>query len=201
MNISILCPTRARPSFCFDLVKTALDKAQDPLGLEFIFYTDDDDDASDNFFDNTLYFLEDEFVGFDPDKQVIRLEGSRIVLSEMWNKCWEQSTSDIFFHAGDDIRFRTDHWDKIVIDSFNSIPDKIAFIFGDDGYEDRRDPNFGTHGFIHRNWTDTVGYFVPPYFSSDYNDTWLNDVSHEIKRRYKIPIYTEHLHPAAGNII
>ena len=56
--------------------------------------------------------------------------------------------------------------------------------------------NFGTHGFIHRNWVDTVGYFVPPYFSSDYNDTWLNDVANMIDRRIYVDIKTEHMHPA-----
>ena len=57
---------------------------------------------------------------------------------------------------------------------------------------------FGTHGFIHRNWADTVGYFVPPYFVSDYNDTWLNDVSKELGRHCFVDILTEHMHPGAG---
>ena len=33
------------------------------------------------------------------------------------------------------------------------------------------------------NWVETVGYFVPPYFSSDFNDTWLNEVADMIGRK------------------
>lgn len=197
MNISILCPTRARPKFCFDLVESAFKTAHDPSKLEFIFYTDDDDSESDMFFENTVFYLEDEY-DIDVEKQVIRIEGSRIVLSEMWNRCWEKASADVFFHCGDDIRFRTKNWDKVILDSFDKLDDKIAFIYGNDGYHNEgidMTRDFGTHGFIHRNWTDTVGYFVPPYFSSDYNDTWLNDVATQINRRYVAPIYTEHLHP------
>ena len=46
-----------------------------------------------------------------------------------------------------------------------------------------RRKNFLTHGFLHRNWVETVGYFVPPYFSSDFNDTWLNEVADMIGRK------------------
>ena len=197
MNISLLCPTRARPKMCFGLIKSALETAKDPSKLEFVFYQDEDDYESDNFFENNIYYLEDDFDFFDVDKQVKRIVGERIILSEMWNKCWEVASSDIFFHCGDDIRFRTKYWDEIIMAGFSTIEDRIAFIYGYDGYI-CKSMNFGTHGFLHRNWTDAVGYFVPPYFSSDYNDTWLNDVSFMIKRKYRAEIYTEHLHPAAG---
>ena len=46
-----------------------------------------------------------------------------------------------------------------------------------------------------KDWVETIGYFVPPYFSSDFNDTWLNEVGHFIDRHFFVEIYTEHLHP------
>jgi len=202
MKISLLCPTRNRPDFIYEFIVSAITTAKYPKDLEFIFYTDIDDKKSNIFFEQNLEFLQEDFEEkFDSDIQIKRIIGDRIVLSEMWNKCWEKSTANIFFHAGDDIRFRTLDWDEIVLNKFNEISDKIAFIFGDDGFTETLDNGtrfFGTHGFIHRNWTDTIGYFVPPYFSSDYNDTWLNDVSKKINRIYKVKIMTEHLHPVAG---
>lgn len=51
---------------------------------------------------------------------------------------------------------------------------------------------------MHKKWVETVGYFVPPYFSSDYNDTWLNEVSNIINRHEYVDIYTEHLHYING---
>jgi hypothetical protein len=99
-------------------------------------------------------------------------------------------------NCGDDIIFRTQGWDTLVRQHINSYPDKIAFVHGMDGIQNEK---LGTHGFLHRNWVKAVGYFVPPYFSCDYNDTWLTDVSNMIGRRvYEPRIYTEHMHWAVG---
>jgi hypothetical protein len=99
-------------------------------------------------------------------------------------------------HCGDDIVFRTPGWDMLVREAFASSQDKILLVHGDDC-----SPNtdaLATHGFLHRTWVETVGYFVPPYFSSDWNDVWLTEVADQIGRRVKIPIVTEHLHYAFG---
>ena len=113
----------------------------------------------------------------------------------MWNRCQEIATGEIFMHCGDDIRFRTPNWDTEVRVTFESFEDKIALVYGDDGI---RKDDLATHGFIHKNWIDTIGYFLPPYFSSDMNDYWLTDVAKGIDRLIKIDILTEHLHPSAG---
>ena len=39
-----------------------------------------------------------------------------------------------------------------------------------------------------------MGYFLPPYFSCDWNDVWLTEVADMIGRRVKVPIVTEHMH-------
>jgi hypothetical protein len=66
------------------------------------------------------------------------------------------------------------------------------------GYDGHQPKTFGTHGFIHKLWVEAVGYFVPPYFRCDWNDTWLNDVANMIGRRHYVDIVTEHLHPVWG---
>jgi len=187
-KISILVPTRDRintthGNFVNKLITSAEDTADDFNSIEFVFYIDEDDKDSQNYFENLNY------------SNVDFVCGKRIVLSEMWNQCYEISTGDILFHCGDDIRFRTHGWDKIVRDKFNEFDDRILFVFGDD--EKTQLGTFGTHGFISRKWADTVGYFVPPYFSSDYNDTWLNDVAKMIDRWFYVDIVTEHIHPRA----
>lgn len=184
MNISILTPTRIRPDNIDRLINSALDTAAEPTKLEFIFYIDNDDNLS----EVKLNSMQ-EALGQDRVKYV---KGDRIVLSEMWNKIQKLATADIMMHCGDDIIFRTQGWDDKVLDAFNEYPDKIVFVHGDDGFWGK---DFGTHGFIHIRWVNTTGYFVPPYFSSDYNDTWLNDVSNGLGRRKYIDILTEHMHP------
>lgn len=179
--ISILCPTRKRPSNIQRLYDSVMHTVDKPEEVELIFYVDEDDVE-------TLDFL--------ADFPVTYFVGRRIVLSKMWNKCADIANGDILMHGGDDIVFRTNGWDTKVRDAFAAYPDRIAFVYGRDGYAP---DDFGTHGFIHRNWVNAVGYFVPPYFSSDWNDTWLNEVAKSIGRHVFIPdMFIEHMHPVAG---
>tara|TARA_B100000287_G_scaffold110388_1_gene102758 strand:- start:5662 stop:6387 length:726 start_codon:yes stop_codon:yes gene_type:complete len=196
-KISFLCPTRSRTqtdigNFVDRLIETARETADYPDNVEFVFYIDDDDKQSEKY-----------FKGLDDDN-IVFVQGERIVLSKMWNECCKKSSGDIFFHCGDDIRFRTKGWDTIVRNKFDEFDDKIVFVYGSDGFQAQEGESgnkFGTHGFIHRNWVETTGYFVPPYFSSDKNDTWLNDVALKIGRHHWVDIYTEHLHPVVGKMI
>lgn len=180
--ISLLLPTRNRPDGLARFVESARGTATDPTRVEIVVYIDDDDDAYDS---------------LDLDIRTVR--GPRLVLSELWNRCFENATGDIVGHMGDDLVFRTVGWDQLIEDAFAAVPDRICFVHGWDGDPNHHSPPFGTHGFVHRRWVDTVGRFVPPYFSSDFNDTWLNDVVDQIGRRVYLPhLYTEHLHPAFG---
>ena len=166
------------------MVTSALTTATDPHRLEFVFYVDNDDDSYDF----------DTIKALTPSPLVKVVRGPRIVLSKMWNLCWEVASGPFYLHTGDDLVFRTPGWDQRFLEPFDAVPDKILFVHGDDGAWGERGPNFGTHGMIHANWTDTVGYFVPPYFSSDYNDTWLNDVANALGRRRYVNVLTEHMH-------
>lgn len=179
--ISLLVPTRGRPDGLWNLLLSAYETATHPKRIEIVAYVDDDDPDREEYFEN------------DHVKWVL---GPRIVLSEMWNKCYEAASGEILMHCGDDIVFRTAGWDAIVREKFDEYEDKIVIVHGDDV-----SPNtdaLATHGFLHRRWVETVGYFVPPYFSSDWNDVWLTEVADEIGRRVKVPIVTEHMHYSFG---
>lgn len=177
--ISLLIPTRGRPDNVRSLATSARVTASNDV--ELIFYVDDDDVPS--------FEIVEEYA----DQTII---GPRVVLSEMWNRCAELANNDVMMHCGDDIIFRTHAWDELIIHEFDRFPDKIVFVHGEDGIQHG---NIGTHGFLHRNWVDTVGYFVPPYFSSDYNDLWLSEVADALNRRVYLPnVYTEHMHPVVG---
>lgn len=184
--ISILCPTRNRPDNVRRMVTSAFKMANDPAGLEFVFYLDEDD---------TVTEPELEKIDGELNLSIVIVRGKRVVLSQMWNECYKDATGPVFMHGGDDIEFTTGGWDSVVLDAFKASTDKILFVHGTDGI---MPPSFGTHGFLHRDWVDVVGYFVPPYFSSDYNDTWLNDVADMIGRNLNVPIHTEHYHPTVG---
>lgn len=187
MLISILCPTRGRPHNIHRLISSACNTAEDVNQIEFVFYLDNDDtEGRRGINEATQQYTQ---------VKIKAVTGERITLSEMWNVCHRNSTGEIFMHCGDDIEFITKSWDALVRNKFLEFPDRIVFVHGNDGhYLD----TFGTHGFIHKNWIDTVGYFLPSYFSCDYADTWLNDVANEISRRYYVDILTMHHHPLFG---
>lgn len=186
MKISLLTPTRNRPANVQRLVESAVETAQNPEDLEFVFYVDSD--ARDTSLPDFNFF---EHIYKKHKTNCIVTFGDRVVLSEMWNIAYSKASGEIFMHCGDDIVFKTKDWDSMVRSAFEQIPDRIAFVHGDDG---ANKDAFGTHGFIHKNWVDVVGYFVPPYFSSDYNDTWLNEVANGLTRRLYLPFLTEHMH-------
>lgn len=178
--ISILLPTRNRPENIVRLRNSIISTAANPEDIEMVIAIDDDDPTYDK-------------LKFTGHPRVSRRKYPRMVLSEYWNRCYQRAKGDILLHCGDDIIFQTKDWDTTVKSTFADYPDHIVFVYGNDGSPGGKD--FGTHGFIHRKWAETVGYFVPPYFSSDYNDTWLNDVAHKIGRHRYIDILTEHMHP------
>lgn len=183
--ISVLCPTRHRPENTARLAASAWETADDPDQVELVFYVDDDAPGS-------------VPAGLAAINGITVVTGQRIVLSDMWNRCAAAASGEIFMQCGDDIVFRTPGWDRMVTQAIESYPDRIVFAYGRDGTPIHGD-DFGTHGFVHRRWADTVGYVTPPWFSSDYGDTWLNDVAARIGRKHFLPdLLTEHLHPAVA---
>ncbi len=186
--ISLLVPTRGRPANVARFLGSAAATARTPRDVEVVFYVDDDDPARDQ--------IADAVLKSGGEIHTTLLVGPRIVLSECWNHCWKACSGEILGLFGDDIVFRTADWDSEVDKAFREVNDKILFVHGRDGIAEAV---FGTHGFIHQRWANTVGYFVPPYFSSDFSDTWLNDIANAIgRRRYLGSVYTEHMHPCAG---
>lgn len=170
--ISILLPTRKRPRNIERLMHSI--KATTVGECEVLAYIDADDDS-------------------EQIKDVHYVQGPRIVLSQCFNECYKHATGDIVMFCSDDVAFRTKKWDEQVIAAFPE--DKIAFVHGDDGVNGDR---FGTHGFLSRTWVDKVGYVLPPYFSADYSDNWVNALADSIGRRIYIPAMFEHLHPSLG---
>jgi hypothetical protein len=184
--IDLLLPTRQRPNQLSRLVDSINATASHPENIRIVTYIDSDDHSYDD---------------LQIDIKWVQVRGPRerdnlVNLSAMWNLCFDASRADIIMHCGDDIVFRTPGWDDVVRETFDAYPDKILFAFGRDGYQDGN--NFGTHGFIHRKWVETAGFLFPPLFVSDFNDTFLNDVSKLIGRHLEIDIYTEHMHYIVG---
>jgi hypothetical protein len=194
--ISLLCPSRGRPEQLMAMWHSAYETAANPDDeIELVVRIDEDDRSYDKLRQQGARARSGVVAGMP--RQIIRwVEGPRITMSALWNDAWHVAVGDVYMHCADDIRFREPGWDLRVAMHFDKLPDRIGFVYGRDGAHDQ---NLGTHGFLSREWTQVVGHFLPPYFSCDYADTWLNEVADVIGRRIYDPhIYTEHMHPALG---
>jgi glycosyltransferase involved in cell wall biosynthesis len=179
--ISLLIPTRKRPVQLMRAIESARQTASNDL--EFCLYLDDDDRS--------------DYSKILTRNDVKYCIGPRIVLAEMWNRCFNISTGDILLQGNDDCVWQTRGWDQIVYEAFENCPDKILMVHGSDGsgngYASGRG-EFAPHPLIHRRWVETIGYFTPSYFSSDFCDTWINDLANGLGRRRYLPFVIEHKH-------
>ncbi len=182
---SLLVPTRGRPDSMKRFCDSAWSTALHPENVEIVFYIDADDTESLNYYETVKQ-----------DSRIKVVVGPRIFLAEAWNVLCRAATYDIIMQTGDDAVFRTQGWDKRVAEEFDKHPDKILLAFAKDGLQDGK---IGTLNFAHKNWVKVVGYYMPPFFYSDYTDTWLTDVAKRVGRAvYMSDVFIEHLHPDAG---
>lgn len=182
--ISLIVATRYRPGQLAAMWRTAQELAADPGRVELVYRVDDDDPSG---YAGVMAGL--------PGRK-IRVEGPRMVLSQLWNDAAARAEGDLLWHGGDDNLFRTAGWDVMVAEAAARYADGIVFVHGRDGAQDEK---IGTHGFVTRAWIAASGFFLPPYFTSDYNDTWLTEVADAVGRRIYLPgMLIEHMHPVWG---
>ena len=119
----------------------------------------------------------------------------------MQNELVKICTGPIFFYGADDVVFRTKNWNTTIVNLFDQYEDKILLAYAPDGFQTGEVP-VATHGFLHKNWVDIIGYLFPPVFNVAYNDTWITEVSNNIGRRvYITDMNIEHMHPAANKAV
>ena len=176
--ISILCPTRGRPSNVKRLVESILTSAEKPELLEILFYVDNDDAT----FPKEIAEL----------REVTVFRGPNIWISNAHNYLYVHSQGSIIFSAGDDMIFQTNGWDSIVREKFRLIPDGIGLVFGDD--LGTHAGKIATHGFFHRNWVDALGTWVQPGRGSLW-DMWSTENATLLNRLFFVKeLVIEHRH-------
>lgn len=180
--ISVLVPTRKRPSNMLRLFKSISNTVNDIKNIEIISYIDDDDDDSAPAL---------EKISKQIKTTVFR--GPRTSLSEAFNQLAFTVKDGIIMYCADDIVFHTKNWDLLIQNKFDKYDDKILLAYGNDGFLKEK---CATHGFIHKNWINVVGYLLTPKLKNLYTDAYLSDVAQKIGRLCYIPeLFTEHLHP------
>jgi len=172
MKISVIIATRGRPDSLSSTIKSILITATTP-DVEIVVYVDDDDiptiECCKSFNNSSLKVI----TGPRPH-----------IIAEAYNIAYEHCTGEIIMVCCDDIRFETVGWNQLVSNEFNKIDDRIAIVYGDDGFKHEKK---ATLPFMHQNWIEVVGYVLPPYFVRENGDRWLTDVSRLIGRCIYLP--------------
>lgn len=175
--ISFLCPTRKRWKLFERMVVSLHEMCKGKW--DCVAYVDNDD----------IETQEGCRAHADAIKMVV---GPRIILTDAWNKCLPLASGNIYCQMNDDCIARTPGFDLMVEGAFAQCADKILMVYGDD--LGMHHGNFGPHPFVHKRYVEALGYFIPPYFSSEYGDAWVNFVTQGVDRRRFLPFIIEHMH-------
>lgn len=111
---------------------------------------------------------------------------ARYVLDEM-------PEVEIIGFVGDDHRFRTLHWDKIIAETLA----RPGYAYGYDGFWHKGE--IPTQIFISREIVKALGYFALPDCQHLYVDNAWREVAERLGvLHYKPELFIEHMHPAIG---
>lgn len=194
-SISLIVPTRKRTPAVKEMLKTINLNVKYPDRLETCIYLDEDDVESISDVKN---------IASDPQycftiKYCIGKKGEHKKNMCGWNESLSRiATGTIIALFADDFRIRSKYFDEIIYNTFDKYPDKIACVYGDDGFVSKN-LKIATFHFLHRNWINLLPYWLPPYYSVDYVDTHIGDVADIINRKiYVDELKIEHMHPICG---
>lgn len=196
MKIALMCPTRNRMNKLLTLISSLIVTIKNPNNVILVLGVDEDDPALEHYtyLQRNLRFI--EIVKFQNN-------GKFLGLSTMWNKMAQcfPSTVDVFAMIGDDMVFMTKDWDENIIQEFQNGPkDNIMMVHCNDGMRGKGNKYenvspLPVNFFVHKNYVNTVGYFVEPYIENIHQDTWCQYIFSKVKRvKYKHDILIKHLH-------
>ena len=189
-TISLLLPTRGRPTLVERLFKSIVATAAQPERIEVILYVDDDDIGS-------------HHLG-SQDIRVARIIGPAMTMGGYNNACLQQARGDIIILANDDMVIRTPGWDQAVAEMDAGFPDKIYLAYANDLFKKR---SFCTFPVLSRH---TCELFVEPYpiaYRGAFIDVHVFDIFKRLQHagfdriRYLGDIVFEHLHYRTGKAV
>ncbi len=191
--ISVLVPSRHRPELAKRLLDTI--NGTKKTDVEVKFYLNDNDPTIEKY----KQLLPENVYIIGPDQSSCF----------SWNYLSTLARHDYCMLVGDDAQFLTTNWDQHIIDFFENYEykDKILYVCPRDmtGSDKRRwiknkvptdkpykiethpSPIGAAHFVLHKNWINTVGYFLPPQFWHWHIDNWLTELAVRLGRAYVLP--------------
>ena len=177
MKISILCPSRGRPTRFLEMADSALMTAADHDAVDVRLAVDADDPTREQY----------------PAPHHVN-HGRRAV-SHIFNVLAAGADGDILMAAADDVLFRTPGWDQKVREVAARFPDGLFIASPVNGAGQRR----VNHWFTGRQWLGVFGWFMPAHFEHFCDDEWVQEVAGPCGRLvYMDDVLIEHMHKKYG---
>ena len=179
--ISLLIPTRDRPSNVRRTIESVKNTVSQPNLIEMLFYVDLDDET---------------FPTEVLRKNIKIVRGPRMWLSVIQNILYANASGEIIMYSADDVVFETHGWDEKVRDAINDEKDKLVLVYGND--RATHGEKIAIHGFLHRNWIEATGTWVAPGRGIPF-DLWHTEVARKLGRlRYLSDVNFSHVHYRQG---
>lgn len=188
VSISLLLPTRGRPTLLQRLFESLANTTADLSVLELVLYVDEDDTETRQISHPLLSLV-----------KLIEPPGQK--MGNMNRACYEASHGRHVMLMNDDVVFRTKGWDARVLEAFAPFPDEIALVYGNDLHRGKGVPTFP---IVSRTVCDLIGGICPRDYLNVYIDVHLHDIFKKLRRighdrlRYLDDVIFEHMHHEVG---
>lgn len=186
MVIGVICPSRNNPQALFEAVMSFNDTKSE-LDTKFIATLDENDRKLHEY----IELLEDvpcDLIVVPRDQTGSMNKALNYAAAERVDSC------DVLGFIGDDHRFRTKGWDRMLASAFDLIGG--GFIYGDDLAQRE---NLPTQVFISSSIVKALGWFGLPDARHLYLDNTWKTLGEKADCLYYLPdIVIEHMHPAYG---
>ena len=163
-KISLLLPTRGRPSLVKRLLQSIVDHTDDLDNIEIIIYLDEDDTES--------HDIEDRRVN------IVKIIGPRLTMGNYNTICLDRSSGEIIILMNDDLIICTPAWDRIISSFSQSIPDGIFMAYPDD----MEGASMSTFPIMTRKTCEILSRPYPEEYEDLYIDTHIFDIFIRLKR-------------------
>lgn len=185
--ISLLMPTRGRPSLAERFFHSVAEMSSHPEAVEVIFYVDDDDTGSHRLDSHEIC--------------VKRLIGPRLSMGEYNARCLQESRGDIVILVNDDMVIRTPGWDDKVRAMHASFPDGVYLAYGNDLFKGSKLCSFP---ILSRRTCELLMEPYPREYQGAFIDYHLLDIFKRLQHaghdriRYLADVIFEHMHYRSG---
>jgi glycosyltransferase involved in cell wall biosynthesis len=188
VSISLLLPTRGRPTLLQRLFESLANTTADLSALEVVLYVDEDDTETQQISHPSLFLV-----------KLIGTPGQK--MGNMNRACYEASRGRHVMLMNDDVVFRTKGWEARVLEAFGRFPDEVALVYGNDLHQRKGVPTFP---IVSRRVCELIGGICPRDYLNVYIDVHLHDIFKKLARLghdrlvYLDDVIFEHMHHEVG---